>query len=120
MNSSVNLAFAIRFTFCGLGTEGRCGILNAHRCRCLNLFHIKCLNSNFGWLLLMDLTVKRKVISLNLMNKYISTLTDNNLKDYDSLSRLYLCFQKTGECVSPVDLSVQSGLLICGLCTPDN
>ena len=111
------LAIVITVSFYGLGTYARCGIANERSCRCSNLLRIKCVNSKFGRLPCMDLAVKRKMITLNLMNNYISMLTSKDLKDYIILRRLDLRFQRTGECVLPVDLTRWPGLMIRSLCS---
>ena len=78
--------------FYNLGTYARSSIANERRCRYLTLLHIKFVNSKFDRLPRMDLAVKRKVITLNLMNNYISALTVCDLKDYTSLKHLDLRF----------------------------
>lgn len=86
------------------------------RCHCKNAREIRCLGGSLGRLPQISPDIQRDVVTLILRSNLISSISDIDLQGYNSLRKLDLRLQRTGECVIDFRKYNYPGLFVQGLC----
>ena len=96
----------------------KCGVVSGgRRCKCVVMTHVRCMDANYGRLPPFDKSVKAMIVSLNMRVNLIGTITEHDLKGYNSLKLLDLRLQKGGCVRISVNHDQHPTLTVLGTCT---